>query len=58
VIHGTEDHAIEMAKAEALAAGLPGCDGVVKVSGAHAANLTNPIPVNAAIRTFLAALPG
>jgi 3-oxoadipate enol-lactonase len=57
VVHGTEDHAIEMVKAEALAAGLSGCDGVVKVAGAHAANLTNPVPVNTAIRTFLAGLP-
>lgn len=57
VVHGTEDHAIEMIKAEELAAGLAGCDGVVKVSGAHAANLTNPVPVNAAILEFLAALP-
>ncbi|MCU1503062.1 MAG: alpha/beta hydrolase [Ilumatobacteraceae bacterium] len=57
VVHGTEDHAIEMPKAESLAAGLAGCDGVVRVSGAHAANLTNPVPVNEAIRAFLAALP-
>ena len=45
-----------MHKAEALAAGLPGCGEVVKVSGAHAANLTNPVPVNAAILAFLADL--
>lgn len=57
VVHGTEDHAIEMDKAEALAAGLSGCDGVVKVGGAHAANLTNPDPVNAAIAAFLETLP-
>lgn len=56
VVHGTEDTAIEMHKAEVLAAGLSGCDGVVKVAGAHAANLTNPVPVNAAILGFLAAL--
>jgi 3-oxoadipate enol-lactonase len=57
VVHGTEDHAIEMHKAEVLAAGLSGCDGVVQVGGAHAANLTNPVPVNTAIVNFLAALP-
>lgn len=57
VVHGTEDTAIEMDRAEALAAGLRGCSGVVKVSGAHAANLTNPQPVNAALLDFLAALP-
>ena len=42
---------------EAMAAGLQGCRGVVKVGGAHAANLTNPVPVNAAILEFLAGLP-
>jgi 3-oxoadipate enol-lactonase len=57
VIHGTEDTAITMDKAEILAAGLVGCGGVVKVGGAHAANLTNPEPVNAAILEFLAGLP-
>lgn len=57
VVHGTEDTAITMDKAETLAAGLVGCGGVVKVGGAHAANLTNPEPVNAAILEFLAGLP-
>lgn len=56
VVHGTEDTAITMAHAEAMAAALVGCGGVVKVSGAHAANLTNPEPVNAAILDFLAGL--
>jgi pimeloyl-ACP methyl ester carboxylesterase len=57
VVHGTEDTAITMDKAEVMAAGLVGCGGVVKVGGAHAANLTNPEPVNAAILEFLAGLP-
>jgi pimeloyl-ACP methyl ester carboxylesterase len=57
VVHGTEDTAITMDKAEQLAAGLKGCGGVVRVGGAHAANLTNPEPVNAAILEFLAGLP-
>jgi len=57
VIHGTDDTAITMDKAETLAAGLVGCGGVVTVGGAHAANLTNPEPVNAAILEFLAGLP-
>jgi pimeloyl-ACP methyl ester carboxylesterase len=57
VVHGTEDHAIPMERAEALAAGLSGAAGVVKVGGAHAANLTNPEPVNEAILGFLAGLP-
>ena len=57
VVHGTEDTAIEMELAEAMAAGLSGSGPVVKVGGAHAANLTNPGPVNAAILDFLAGLP-
>lgn len=57
VVHGTSDTAISMDAAEALAAGLPGARDVVKVPGAHAANLTRPEPVNQAIRTFLAGLP-
>jgi pimeloyl-ACP methyl ester carboxylesterase len=57
VVHGTEDVSISMDKAEALSAGLVGSQGVVKVGGAHAANLTNPEPVNDAILAFLAGLP-
>ncbi len=53
VIHGTEDTAISMDRAEALAAGLSGAGPVVQVGGAHAANLTNPGPVNEAIVEFL-----
>ncbi|MGB0111839.1 MAG: alpha/beta hydrolase [Ilumatobacteraceae bacterium] len=56
VVHGTEDNAISMEKAESLAAALTGSGDVVKVGGAHAANLTNPEPVNAAIVSFLAGL--
>jgi pimeloyl-ACP methyl ester carboxylesterase len=56
VIHGTEDTAITMDRAEALAGGLPGAGDVVRVGGAHAANLTNPEPVNAAILEFLTGL--
>ena len=44
VIHGTEDTSITMDRAEALADGLPGAGPVVKVGGAHAANLTEPRP--------------
>lgn len=57
VVHGVDDVAIDMASAEILAAGLPGSDGVVKVPGAHAANLTHPQPVNEAIAQFLSGLP-
>lgn len=56
VIHGTEDTAIHMDRAEAVAAGLSGAGSVVQIAGAaHAANLTHPQPVNAAISDFLAA---
>jgi 3-oxoadipate enol-lactonase len=58
VVHGTEDAAIAAAKAERLAAGLPGCDGVVWIDGGtHAANLSHPAEVSAAIERFLATLP-
>jgi pimeloyl-ACP methyl ester carboxylesterase len=57
VVHGVDDTALPMEDAEAMAAALPGCGGVVKVGGAHAANLTNPEPVNAAILDFLDGLP-
>ena len=56
VVHGTGDTAITMDRAHVLADLLPGCNGVVEVAGAHAANLTNPEPVNAAIVSFLAGL--
>ena len=56
VVHGTDDTSLTMEDAEKLADGLPGAGPVVKVPGAHAANLTHPEPVNDALRTFLAAL--
>ncbi len=57
VIHGDNDTAIEMDKAEAMSAALPGSDGVVVIEGAaHAANLTHPEPVNAALLPFLRSL--
>ncbi len=58
VVHRTADVAISMDKAEALASGLSGCDGVVKiVDGTHSANLTHPSEVTGAIADFLAGLP-
>lgn len=58
VIHGTDDHAISLEHARALAGGLRGCQGVVEIEGAgHAANLTHPAPVNAALLSFLRGLP-
>jgi 3-oxoadipate enol-lactonase len=57
VVHGTEDAAIAGEKAERLAAGLSGCDGVTWIEGgSHAANLTHPAEVSAAIERFLAGL--
>ncbi|HEY4887554.1 MAG TPA: alpha/beta hydrolase [Candidatus Dormibacteraeota bacterium] len=57
VIHGTEDVAIDLSRAEQLCAKLSGCRGVVRVDGAgHASNLTHPEPVNRAIEDFLASL--
>jgi len=54
VVHGSADAAIPVAKAEALAAGLSGAGPVVVVEGGgHAANLSHPEPVNAAVRAFL-----
>ncbi len=57
VIHGTADTAIPMTKAAEVAAGVPDCRGLVAVEGAsHAANLSHPEEVNAALREFLADL--
>jgi pimeloyl-ACP methyl ester carboxylesterase len=54
VIHGEEDVAIDLPRAEAVAAGLPNARPLVRIPGAgHAANLTHPEPVNAAIAKFL-----
>lgn len=58
VVHGTEDTAIPMERAEQLAAGLSGSGAVVKVPGAHSANLTHPEAVNAAVLDFLDRLDG
>jgi len=57
VIHGTADAAIPVSKAETLRDGLGGISELVLVEGApHAANITHPAEVNAAIRGFLGAL--
>jgi pimeloyl-ACP methyl ester carboxylesterase len=56
-IHGTDDAAISMDRAEALAAALPDSRGLVKVDGAaHAPNMTHPEVVNPALAEFLASL--
>ena len=54
VIHGTEDVAIDPSLGERLCAGLPRCEGVVRIEGAgHSSNVTHPDPVNKAIADFL-----
>ncbi len=57
VLHGTEDVAIPMEKAQKLADGLPNADEVIKIEGAgHSSNLADPLKVNMAIREFLKTL--
>jgi pimeloyl-ACP methyl ester carboxylesterase len=57
IVHGDADVAIPLTKAEALRDGLGGkVQYVVVPGGPHAANLTHPEPVNAAITQFLATL--
>lgn len=57
IIHGSADAAIPVSKAETLRNGLAGPSTLVTIDGApHAANLTHPDPVNAAIKRFLADL--
>lgn len=57
VFHGTEDISIDMALAEQLCEGLPGCQSLVRVQGGtHAANLTHPDQVNGPMVEFLRGL--
>lgn len=57
VVHGEADASIPVEKAQALADGLAAARPLVLVPGAgHAANLTHPEPVNAAILEFLSSL--
>jgi pimeloyl-ACP methyl ester carboxylesterase len=57
IIHGTDDVAIPMQKAEVLRDGLGGPTSLVAIPGGpHAANMTHPEPVNAAIVQFLQTL--
>lgn len=54
VVHGEDDLAIGMERAEVLVERLPNARPLVRVPGAgHAANLTHSEPVNAAIVGFL-----
>jgi pimeloyl-ACP methyl ester carboxylesterase len=54
VIHGSADASIPLAQAQQLSDGLPGSEGLVVIPDAgHAANLSHPEPVNAALLDFL-----
>jgi pimeloyl-ACP methyl ester carboxylesterase len=52
IIHGDADAAIPLAKARATQASITSAELVV-VEGGHSINMTNPLPVNAAIEAFL-----
>ncbi len=57
IVHGTEDAAIPMDKAEQLRAELGDCRDLVPIEGAaHAPNMSHPEPVNDAVRRFLDAI--
>ena len=54
VIHGTDDVAITIDKAEFVAATVHDCRGLVRVRGAgHSPNMTQPAEVNSALVQFL-----
>ncbi|MDQ4117869.1 MAG: alpha/beta hydrolase [Actinomycetota bacterium] len=55
VVHGTADTSSPLERARVLADGVADCRGLVLVDGApHAANLTHPSEVTAAIEAFVA----
>src|SRR3546814_3161941 len=56
VVHGDSDAAISLDRARDMATRLPRAEWVVVPGAGHAANLTHPQPVNAAIEAFLAGL--
>ena len=56
VIHGDQDMAISLDRAQAMDHALPNSRFVVIEGAGHAANLTHPEPVNQAIDHFLATL--
>lgn len=54
VVHGTDDMAITIDKAQAVATAVPDCRGLVRIQGAgHAPNMTHPDQVNSALVQFL-----
>jgi pimeloyl-ACP methyl ester carboxylesterase len=52
LIHGDADVPIPLAKAQAMQASISNAELVAK--GGHCMNMTNPLPVNAAMEAFLA----
>ena len=57
VVHGTEDAAIDIDRAQRLCSELANCRQMVAIEGGgHACNLTHPKLVNLAIQEFLAGL--
>ena len=59
IVHGTEDAAIPLARAEEMRDGLAGPTTFIVVDGApHASNVTHPGAVNAAVDNFLHGLAG
>jgi pimeloyl-ACP methyl ester carboxylesterase len=58
VIHGAQDIAIGVDRAEALAAGLPDAQLVLIEGAGHASNLTHPDQTNPHIERFLEQLTG
>jgi len=57
VVHGEEDEAIPIERAEELCEQIPDCRGLVRVPGAaHAPNLTHPEEMNPPLREFLDAI--
>ena len=58
VVHGAQDSAVPVDRAQHLRDHLAGCRGLLVVEGAaHAANLSHPEVVDPAIREFLEGLP-
>jgi 3-oxoadipate enol-lactonase len=58
ILHGSDDAAIPVVKAEALRDGLGGPAELITIDGgSHAANMSHPEQVNAALLGFLRSLP-
>jgi 3-oxoadipate enol-lactonase len=54
VVHGTDDAAIPIDRAERLCEGLPNCEGLTLIAGGgHASNLSHPNEVNEVLLDFV-----